>query len=84
MFNLKSILKDLKFQPPKWIPKNTGKRYYHRCIVVSHVNPDTECIFVFSSEEKAKRWKKDTEESVSHPEVIIDKIERPSKEGWML
>jgi len=76
-------IKDRRFKPLNWIPKQTGKRYYHRATVKSHISPNVECVFVFSSEEKAKAWRMATATAITKPQVILDKIERSDKDGWM-
>lgn len=66
----------------EWKPK-TRKRYLHRAFVVSHINPETECEFIFKNEEDQKAFKKATEKAISQPEVILDKFEKPHGDGWI-
>lgn len=82
---LKSKLKDLKFQPPKWEPQVLSTKYEHRLIIEF---PTHEPIYArVSSEPKAKIVKKALELlTINKPTVTYEKkkLTEMDEEGWML
>lgn len=84
MFNLKSKLKDLKFQPPKWNPKIPPK-YEHRLTIEF---PTSEPIYTTTtSEPKAKLIIKALELlTINKPTVTYEKKTLPltDEEGWIM
>lgn len=77
-----NFLTQFKSLPPLWHPKPQKQRYSYHASVVSPLDPEVGYTLTFSSEAKAKAFKKAVELSTSRPIVHIER--RPVfQEGYI-
>ncbi len=80
MLNLKSKLKDLKYQLQRWTPELDFSEYAWRT-TETKVEGGTEHHY-FPTRRQAQAHKKSTEEDMRGPKVKIDKVAMPIYGGY--